>query len=110
MATRERDIGHRMGKRGVSAVGRPEEVRPRHRPNNARDLRVAGRHDVLTNEERVVLTGNACMSREQLTKRDPRWSLRFPIFDGEGRVELIGVVSPEFQQGSAATGTKLRRS
>lgn len=58
-------------------------------------------HPVIRNEAEVVLSRRARMACEELTRGNPRWSLRFPIFASDGRVTLLGVVSPELQQNAA---------
>lgn len=60
-------------------------------------------HETLLNEADVAATGRACMAKETLPELPTRWSLRFPIFGCDGDVALIGVVSPEFQQGAATS-------
>ena len=54
-------------------------------------------HPILQNDAHVVATASGGMYKETLTGRGPRWSLRFPILDFDGKVALIGVVSPEYK-------------
>jgi hypothetical protein len=51
--------------------------------------------------KRGSFSTSAYMGKEELKKGMPRWSLRFPIFDAQGNVALIGVVSPDYQQNAA---------
>jgi len=55
-------------------------------------------HAILARETEVIQTGRARMSKEKFHHHDARWSLRFPIYNHEGAIALIGVVSPDFQQ------------
>jgi PAS domain-containing protein len=64
-------------------------------------LKLPHEHPILLREAEVLRTGRARMSREKLHKHDPRWSLRFPIYDPEGAISFVGVVSPDFRQNAA---------
>jgi PAS domain-containing protein len=59
-------------------------------------------HRIFQNEKRVVTEERAYMGKEEVRPGMPRWSLRFPIFDAQGNVALLGVVSPDYQQKTAA--------
>lgn len=61
-------------------------------------LRLPPDHPILLREAEVVQTGRARMSKEKFHNHEPRWSLRFPIYDADGTIGLIGVVSPDFRQ------------
>jgi PAS domain-containing protein len=64
-------------------------------------FRLPPAHAILSNEADVAESGRALMAKEALPSRQPRWSLRFPIFDAHGSVALLGVVSPDFQPNTA---------
>jgi PAS domain-containing protein len=64
-------------------------------------LGVSHDHPIVQRENEVVERRRARMSKESLPRHAPRWSLRFPIYDHDGAVALIGVVSPNFQQTDA---------
>jgi len=55
-------------------------------------------HPLFQSEGEVVRTKKARITKETLPDRGERWSLRFPIFDEREKVEIIGVISPNFEQ------------
>jgi len=58
-------------------------------------------HPILLRENEVAQTGRVRMSKEKLHHHEPRWSLRFPIYDAQGDIALVGVVSPDFQNATS---------
>ena len=84
LALIERDANEAFGRMTTEALGIPHD------------------HPILLHEAEVVQTGRARMSKEKFHHHDARWSLRFPIYDQEGTIALIGVVSPDFQQNAAS--------
>ena len=79
------------------------------RSSNAKTKKVQGQrtskvfgidkdHPLFRSEAEVMSTKRARMTKETLPRRKERWSLRFPIFDQSGNVEVIGVISPNFGQ------------
>jgi hypothetical protein len=84
----------------VRLVGNNEELIDR---TTREILNLPDGHEILEAEKLVVTSKQAVFVREQIHELDKRWSLRFPIFDIEGLVKYVGVVSPEFSVSKVMT-------
>lgn len=59
-------------------------------------------HVLLINDQKVFQSKVALFDKITLSGGSPRWSLRFPIFDDWGKVQFLGVVSPDFQHAESS--------